>query len=672
MQNLGRHFRYHLEGRWQRGLCIILPCIFMPYGKNVVTLQNGVSCPLATDGDSLPRLPYYSLKTKTRNMNIEQQLTADVRAAIKALYGQEVPDNLLQLQKTKREFEGHLTLVTFPLLRISRKKPEETAQEIGQYLQENSDAVAAFNVVKGFLNLVVAPQKWVELLEVIDADDHYGFVKPTEASPLVMIEYSSPNTNKPLHLGHVRNNLLGWSLSQIMEANGNRVVKTNIVNDRGIHICKSMLAWLKYGNGETPQSSGKKGDHLIGDYYVAFDKHYREQVKELKAKFIAEGIAEEEAETRAKNEAPLIVEAHEMLVKWEQGDKEVRDLWRKMNSWVYEGFDETYKALGVGFDKIYYESDTYLEGKEKVDEGLKKGIFYRRPDGSVWADLTKEGLDEKLLLRADGTSVYMTQDIGTAKLRFQDYPIDKMIYVVGNEQNYHFQVLSILLDKLGFEWGKSLVHFSYGMVELPNGKMKSREGTVVDADELVAEMVRQARETADESGKFADMPEEEKAQVARIVGMGALKYFLLKVDARKNMLFNPEESIDFNGNTGPFIQYTYARIRSILRKAAEAGIEVPAQLPTDVELSVKEEALVQHVADFANVVRQAGQEYSPSSVAAYCYDLVKEYNQFYHDFSILREEDGKKRAFRLVLSKNVAKVIRLGMSLLGIEMPERM
>lgn len=605
-------------------------------------------------------------------MNIEQQLTADVRAAIKALYGQEVPDNLLQLQKTKREFEGHLTLVTFPLLRISRKKPEETAQEIGQYLQENSDAVAAFNVVKGFLNLVVAPQKWVELLEVIDADDHYGFVKPTEASPLVMIEYSSPNTNKPLHLGHVRNNLLGWSLSQIMEANGNRVVKTNIVNDRGIHICKSMLAWLKYGNGETPQSSGKKGDHLIGDYYVAFDKHYREQVKELKAKFIAEGIAEEEAETRAKNEAPLIVEAHEMLVKWEQGDKEVRDLWRKMNSWVYEGFDETYKALGVGFDKIYYESDTYLEGKEKVDEGLKKGIFYRRPDGSVWADLTKEGLDEKLLLRADGTSVYMTQDIGTAKLRFQDYPIDKMIYVVGNEQNYHFQVLSILLDKLGFEWGKSLVHFSYGMVELPNGKMKSREGTVVDADDLVAEMVRQARETADESGKFADMPEEEKAQVARIVGMGALKYFLLKVDARKNMLFNPEESIDFNGNTGPFIQYTYARIRSILRKVAEAGIEVPAQLPTDVELSVKEEALVQHVADFANVVRQAGQEYSPSSVAAYCYDLVKEYNQFYHDFSILREEDAKKRAFRLVLSKNVAKVVRLGMSLLGIEMPERM
>ena len=609
---------------------------------------------------------------RNQNMNIEQQLTADVRSAVKALYGQEVPDNLLQLQKTKREFEGHLTLVTFPLLRISHKKPEETAQEIGQYLQEHSDAVAAFNVVKGFLNLVVAPKKWVELLEDINANERYGFVAPTEKSPLVMIEYSSPNTNKPLHLGHVRNNLLGWSLAQIIEANGNRVVKTNIVNDRGIHICKSMLAWLKYGNGETPETSGKKGDHLIGDYYVAFDKHYREQVKELKDKFLAEGLGEEEAETRAKNEAPLIVEAHEMLVKWEQGDPEVRALWRKMNAWVYAGFDETYKALGVGFDKIYYESDTYLEGKEKVEEGLKKGIFYRRPDGSVWADLTKEGLDEKLLLRADGTSVYMTQDIGTAKLRFQDYPIDKMIYVVGNEQNYHFQVLSILLDKLGFEWGKSLVHFSYGMVELPNGKMKSREGTVVDADDLVAEMVRQARETADESGKFADMPEEEKAEVARIVGMGALKYFLLKVDARKNMLFNPAESIDFNGNTGPFIQYTYARIRSILRKAAEAGIEVPAGLPADVELSAKEEAIVQHVADFANAVRQAGQEYSPSSIAAYCYDLVKEYNQFYHDFSILREEDPKKQAFRLMLSKNVAKVVRLGMSLLGIEMPERM
>ena len=605
-------------------------------------------------------------------MNIEQQLTADVRAAIKALYGQEVPDNLLQLQKTKREFEGHLTLVTFPLLRISRKKPEETAQEIGQYLQENSDAVAAFNVVKGFLNLVVAPQKWVELLEVIDADDHYGFVKPTEASPLVMIEYSSPNTNKPLHLGHVRNNLLGWSLSQIMEANGNRVVKTNIVNDRGIHICKSMLAWLKYGNGETPQSSGKKGDHLIGDYYVAFDKHYREQVKELKAKFIAEGMAEEEAETRAKNEAPLIVEAHEMLVKWEQGDKEVRDLWRKMNAWVYEGFDETYKALGVGFDKIYYESDTYLEGKEKVDEGLKKGIFYRRPDGSVWADLTKEGLDEKLLLRADGTSVYMTQDIGTAKLRFKDFPIDKMIYVVGNEQNYHFQVLSILLDKLGFKWGKDLVHFSYGMVELPEGKMKSREGTVVDADDLMDEMIATARETSAELGKLDGCTAEEAEEISRIVGLGALKYFILKVDPRKNMTFNPKESIDFNGNTGPFIQYTYARIQSILRKATEAGLSIPAVIPSGIELSTKEEGLIQMLADFTNVVKQAGTDYNPSILANYAYDLVKEYNQFYHDFSILREENEAVKVFRIALSANVAKVVRLGMGLLGIEVPARM
>ena len=605
-------------------------------------------------------------------MKIEQQLTQAVIDAVKALYGQDITPEQVTLQKTKKEFEGHLTLVVFPFLRISRKKPEDTANEIGQWIKDNTQLIASFNAVKGFLNLVIAPAQWVALLDEINADERFGLTAPTEKSPLVMIEYSSPNTNKPLHLGHVRNNLLGWALASVVEANGNRVVKTNIVNDRGIHICKSMLAWLKWGNGETPQSSGKKGDHLIGDYYVAFDKHYREEVKQLKAQYEAEGIDAEAAEEKAKKEAPLIKEAHEMLVKWEHNDPEVRALWRKMNEWVYAGFDETYKAMGVSFDKIYYESDTYLEGKEKVEEGLAKGIFFRKEDGSVWADLTQEGLDEKLLLRADGTSVYMTQDIGTAKLRFQDFPIDKMIYVVGNEQNYHFQVLSILLDKLGFEWGKSLVHFSYGMVELPNGKMKSREGTVVDADELVAEMVRQARETADESGKFADMPEEEKAEVARIVGMGALKYFLLKVDARKNMLFNPEESIDFNGNTGPFIQYTYARIRSILRKAAEAGIEVPAQLPTDVELSVKEEALVQHVADFANVVRQAGQEYSPSSVAAYCYDLVKEYNQFYHDFSILREEDAKKRAFRLVLSKNVAKVVRLGMSLLGIEMPERM
>ncbi len=605
-------------------------------------------------------------------MNIEHLLSADIRTAIKELYGQEAAEGQIQLQKTKREFEGHLTLVAFPLLRLSRKKPEETAQEIGEWLLQNSQVVAAFNVVKGFLNLVIAPKVWVELLGSINADAQYGFTAPTEASPLVMIEYSSPNTNKPLHLGHVRNNLLGWSLAQIMEANGNRVVKTNIVNDRGIHICKSMLAWQKFGNGETPASSGKKGDHLIGDYYVAFDKHYRAELKTLTEQFMSEGLSEEDAKAKAEKESPLMKEAREMLVKWEQGDEEVRTLWRRMNEWVYAGFDETYKALGVGFDKIYYESDTYLEGRDKVEEGLEKGIFYRREDNSVWADLTAEGLDEKLLLRSDGTSVYMTQDIGTAKLRFQDFPIDKMIYVVGNEQNYHFQVLSILLDKLGFEWGKGLVHFSYGMVELPNGKMKSREGTVVDADDLVSEMVRQARATADESGKFADMPEAEKAEVARIVGMGALKYFLLKVDARKNMLFNPEESIDFNGNTGPFIQYTYARIRSILRKAQDGGIALPETLPVDVELSTKEEEIVQHIADFANVVRQAGQEYSPSAIAAYCYDLVKEYNQFYHDFSILREEDPKKQAFRLVLSANVAKVVRLGMGLLGIEMPERM
>ena len=605
-------------------------------------------------------------------MTLEQTLTADVQAAVKALYGQDVTPHQIQLQKTKREFEGHLTLVAFPLLRISRKKPEETAEEIGRYLKEHTEAVAAYNVVKGFLNLVIAPAEWVKMLADIDADATYGYTAPTEKSPLVMIEYSSPNTNKPLHLGHVRNNLLGWSMAQIQEACGNRVVKTNIVNDRGIHICKSMLAWLKYGNGETPESSGKKGDHLIGDYYVAFDKHYKAQVQDITARLIAEGIDEETAIARAKEEAPLMQEARAMLVKWEQGDEEVRTLWRRMNEWVYEGFAETYKALGVSFDKIYYESDTYLEGKEKVEEGLAKGIFYRRPDGSVWADLTAEGLDEKLLLRSDGTSVYMTQDIGTAKLRFRDYPIDKMIYVVGNEQNYHFQVLSILLDKLGFEWGKSLVHFSYGMVELPTGKMKSREGTVVDADDLVAEMVAQARTTADENGKFADMTEDEKNEVARIVGMGALKYFLLKVDARKNMMFNPEESIDFNGNTGPFIQYTYARIRSVLRKAQDAGIVLPDTLPTHIALSDKEEDIIQHIADFKAVVQAAGQAYSPSTIAAYCYDLVKEYNQFYHDYPILREEDADKRAFRLVLSRNVAKVVRLGMNLLGIEMPERM
>ena len=605
-------------------------------------------------------------------MKIEQQLNNAVIEAVKALYGQDITPEQVTLQKTKKEFEGHLTLVVFPFLRMSRKKPEDTATEIGQWIQNHTELIASFNVVKGFLNLVIAPAQWVALLDDINANSNYGITKPNADSPLVMIEYSSPNTNKPLHLGHVRNNLLGWALANVVEANGNRVVKTNIVNDRGIHICKSMLAWLKYGNGETPETSGKKGDHLIGDYYVAFDKHYRAEVKELQAQYEAEGLGADEAKEKAEKEAPLIKEAHAMLVKWEAGDPEVRALWRKMNEWVYAGFDETYKALGVGFDKIYYESDTYLVGKQAVEEGLKKGLFFRKENGSVWADLTKDGLDEKLLLRADGTSVYMTQDIGTAKLRFQDFPIDKMIYVVGNEQNYHFQVLSILLDRLGFEWGKSLVHFSYGMVELPNGKMKSREGTVVDADDLVAGMISQARQTVDEAGKFDDMTEEEKDEVARIVGMGALKYFLLKVDARKNMLFNPEESIDFNGNTGPFIQYTYARIRSILRKAADAGIKVPAQLPADVELSTKEEEIVQHIADFAAVVRQAGTEYQPAAVANYCYDLVKEYNQFYHDFSILREEDKKKQTFRLTLSANVAKVIRLGMGLLGIEMPERM
>ena len=600
-------------------------------------------------------------------MKIEKQLTAAIIAALKALYGQEVDAAQVQLQKTKKEFEGHLTLVVFPFLRISRKKPEDTAQDIGQYLAENTDIVAGFNVIKGFLNLTIAHTQWLSLLADINADAQYGFVAETEKSPLVMIEYSSPNTNKPLHLGHVRNNLLGWAA-----ANGNRVVKTNIVNDRGIHICKSMLAWQKYGNGETPESSGKKGDHLIGDYYVAFDKHYREEVKQLCEQYKAEGLDEEAAKAKAEKEAPLIKEAHEMLVRWEHNDPEVRALWRKMNEWVYAGFDETYKALGVGFDKIYYESDTYLEGREKVLEGLEKGLFYKKEDGSVWADLTNKGLDEKLLLRSDGTSVYMTQDIGTAKLRFEDYPINKMIYVVGNEQNYHFQVLSILLDELGFEWGKDLVHFSYGMVELPNGKMKSREGTVVDADDLIAEMVRQARQTADEAGKFDDMSEEEKQNVARIVGMGALKYFLLKVDARKNMLFNPEESIDFNGNTGPFIQYTYARIRSVLRKAEDAGINYKDLCGINCELSTKEEEIVQHVADFAAVIRQAGQDFSPSAIANYCYELVKEYNQFYHEFSILKEENEDKKRFRLVLSANVAKVVRLGMGLLGIEMPERM
>ena len=605
-------------------------------------------------------------------MNIEQKLVSSVIGGLKALYGQDVPAAQVQLQKTKKEFEGHLTLVVFPFLRMSKKGPEQTAQEIGEYLQANEPSVAAFNVIKGFLNLTIASSAWIELLNGIHADKQYGIVAVTDNSPLVMIEYSSPNTNKPLHLGHVRNNLLGNALANIVAANGNKVVKTNIVNDRGIHICKSMLAWQKYGNGETPESSGKKGDHLIGDYYVSFDKHYKAEVKELMAKFQSEGMNEEEAKAKAEAESPLMKEAREMLVKWEANDPEVRALWKKMNDWVYAGFDETYKMMGVSFDKIYYESQTYLEGKEKVMEGLEKGFFYKKEDGSVWADLTAEGLDHKLLLRGDGTSVYMTQDIGTAKLRFADYPIDKMIYVVGNEQNYHFQVLSILLDKLGFAWGKGLVHFSYGMVELPEGKMKSREGTVVDADDLMAEMIDTAKETSNELGKLDGLTKEEADNIARIVGLGALKYFILKVDARKNMTFNPKESIDFNGNTGPFIQYTYARIQSVLRKAKEAGIEIPAQLPAGIELSEKEEGLIQMVADFAAIVKQAGEDYSPSIIANYTYDLVKEYNQFYHDFSILREENEAVKVFRLALSENVAKVVRLGMGLLGIEVPDRM
>ncbi len=617
---------------------------------------------------------HYLCKPKESEiMDIQQKLAASVVGGLKALYGQEVPAAQVQLQKTKKEFEGHLTLVVFPFLRMSKKGPEQTAREIGEYLLANEPSlVAGFNVIKGFLNLTVASSAWIGLLNDIQADPHYGLTEATEHAPLVMIEYSSPNTNKPLHLGHVRNNLLGNALANIIAANGNRVVKTNIVNDRGIHICKSMLAWLKYGNGETPESSGKKGDHLIGDYYVAFDKHFKAEVKELTARYRAEGLSEEEAGAKAEAESPLMKEAREMLVKWEAGDAEVRALWQKMNDWVYAGFDETYRMMGVGFDKIYYESDTYLEGRKKVLEGLEKGLFYRKEDGSVWADLTGEGLDHKLLLRADGTSVYMTQDIGTAEQRFSDYPIDKMIYVVGNEQNYHFQVLSILLDRLGFEWGKSLVHFSYGMVELPEGRMKSREGTVVDADDLIKEMIDTARETGGELGKLDGLTPAEADDIARIVGLGALKYFILKVDARKNMTFNPKESIDFNGNTGPFIQYTYARIRSVLRKAAEAGIAIPAQLHTGIELSTKEEGLIQMLADFSGVVKQAGEDYSPSVVANYCYDVVKEYNQFYHDFSILRETDAAVREFRLALSREVGKVVRLGMGLLGIEVPERM
>ena len=597
-------------------------------------------------------------------MKIEEKLTGSITEAIQSLYGQEVPTALIQLQKTKKEFDGHLTLVVFPFLKISKKKPEQTAQEIGEYLVAHQPAVEAFNVIKGFLNLTIASSEWIKMLADINQQPQFGFQPVTEKSPLVMIEYSSPNTNKPLHLGHVRNNLLGASLANIMQANGNKVVKTNIVNDRGIHICKSMLAWLKWGNGETPASAGKKGDHLIGDYYVAFDKHYKAEIEEL----MQQGMSKEEAEANA----PLIKEAHEMLVKWEAGDPEVRALWEKMNSWVYAGFDETYKRMGVSFDKIYYESNTYIDGKKKVLEGLEKGLFYQKDDGSVWADLTAEGLDHKLLLRSDGTSVYMTQDIGTAQQRFNDYPIDQMIYVVGNEQNYHFQVLSILLDKLGFKWGKDLIHFSYGMVELPNGKMKSREGTVVDADDLMDEMVATAQETSQELGKLDGLTSEEAAEIARIVGMGALKYFILKVDARKNMTFNPQESIDFNGNTGPFIQYTYARIRSVLRKAEEAGLQIPADLKMDIQLNEKEESLIQHLADFPATIAEAAKGYSPSDIANYTYDLVKEFNQFYHDFSILREENEQLKLFRLALSANVAKVIRLAMSLLGIEVPERM
>ncbi len=605
-------------------------------------------------------------------MTIEQQIITSAQAAVKELYGQEVPENLVQLQKTRSGFEGNLTLVVFPFLKISHKKPEDTAQDLGAYIKENCEAIADFNVVKGFLNLVIDKKAWLSLLNEMNQNEKFGEKPVTENSPLVMIEYSSPNTNKPLHLGHVRNNLLGWSLAQIMEANGNKVVKTNIVNDRGIHICKSMLAWLKYGNGETPETSGKKGDHLIGDYYVAFDKHYREEVKELKAKYMAEGMDEESAEKKAKEESPLIKEAHEMLVKWEQNDPEVRALWTKMNDWVYAGFDETYKALGVGFDKIYYESNTYLVGKKKVEEGLAKGLFFRKDDNSVWADLTGEGLDQKLLLRSDGTSVYMTQDIGTAEMRFNDFPIDKMIYVVGNEQNYHFQVLSILLDRLGFKWGKELVHFSYGMVELPNGKMKSREGTVVDADDLIAAMIADAKQTSEELGKFKDMSEEERNEIARVVGLGALKYFILKVDARKNMLFNPEESIDFNGNTGPFIQYTYARIRSILRKAAAEGITVPATLSAEMPLNEKEIELIQKLNEFGAAVEQAGKDYSPSGIANYCYELTKAFNQFYHDYSILGADTEDEKVVRLVLAQNVGKTLKNGMALLGIEVPERM
>lgn len=597
-------------------------------------------------------------------MKLEAKLQQSVQKAIESLYGQAVALEQIQISKTKKEFEGHFTLVVFPFLRISKKGPEQTAQEIGEYLEKNEASVSAFNVIKGFLNLTIASECWVELLNDINADANYGIVDEQPDAPLAMIEYSSPNTNKPLHLGHVRNNLLGYALAEVLKANGLKVIKTNLVNDRGIHICKSMLAWEKWGNGETPESSGKKGDHLVGDYYVSFDKHYKAELAELQAK----GLSKEEAEAKSE----LMAEAREMLRKWEAGDTHVVELWNMMNSWVYAGFDETYKKMGVDFDKIYYESQTYMEGKDVVMGGLEKGVFFRKEDGSVWADLTGDGLDQKLLLRSDGTSVYMTQDIGTAKIRFDDFPIDKMIYVVGNEQNYHFQVLSILLDKLGFEFGKGLLHFSYGMVELPEGKMKSREGTVVDADDLIDEMVASAKEISQELGKLDNCSEEEADNISRIVGTGALKYFILKVDPKKNMTFNPKESIDFNGNTGPFIQYTYARIRSVLRKAADLGLVVPTSLTLTAELSTKEEGLVQSVADYAATVQQAGKEYNPALIANYVYDLVKEYNQFYHDFSILKEENEELKIFRLMLSANVAKVVKSAMSLLGIDVPERM
>ena len=597
-------------------------------------------------------------------MKLEIRLQEVIINAIDSLYGQVVTVGQLSLQKTKKEFEGHYTLVVFPFLKMSKKGPEQTAQEIGEWLKANASEVSSFNVIKGFLNLTIATTCWIDVLNEVHTAENYGITKADDNSPLVMVEYSSPNTNKPLHLGHIRNNLLGFALSEVLKANGNRVVKTNIVNDRGIHICKSMLAWQKWGNGETPESSGKKGDHLVGDYYVMFDKHYKAELAELQSK----GLSKEEAEAQST----LMAEARNMLRLWEAGDLEVVSLWENMNSWVYAGFDETYKRLGVDFDKIYYESQTYLDGKETVLEGLQKNIFYKKEDGSVWADLTAEGLDHKLLLRSDGTSVYMTQDIGTAKLRFDDFPINTMVYVVGNEQNYHFQVLSILLDKLGFEFGKGLVHFSYGMVELPEGKMKSREGTVVDADDLVDEMIATAKETSQELGKLDGVSEEEANNIARMVGMGALKYFILKVDPKKNMTFNPKESIDFNGNTGPFIQYTHARIQSILRKAAEQGISIPTTLSADISLSVKEEGLVQQVAEYASIVKQAGDEYNPALIANYIYDLVKEYNQFYHDYTILKEENTDLKNFRLILSDNVGRVVKSGMSLLGIEVPDRM